>query len=76
MLSASLPRTVVALAVSHTLTQVIPEVLSDRAKFWQASFLTAIIQGEASSPILSKARAVELLGTMQVSTHPALALTI
>jgi len=35
--------------------------------FQQASYLAAIVKGEASSPILSKDRAVELLGTMQVN---------
>ncbi|TKB51299.1 bifunctional aconitate hydratase 2/2-methylisocitrate dehydratase [Ferrimonas sediminicola] len=37
----------------------------DEAAYVKASFLTAVARGEASSPLLSKARATELLGTMQ-----------
>ena len=37
----------------------------DEAAYVKAGFLAAVAQGEASSPILSAARAVELLGTMQ-----------
>ncbi|MGQ7958593.1 bifunctional aconitate hydratase 2/2-methylisocitrate dehydratase [Pseudomonas sp. SP16.1] len=37
----------------------------DEAAYVKAGFLAAIARGEASSPLLSKARAVELLGTMQ-----------
>jgi aconitate hydratase 2/2-methylisocitrate dehydratase len=37
----------------------------DESAYVKASFLTAVAKGEASSPVLSKARAVELLGTMQ-----------
>jgi aconitate hydratase 2/2-methylisocitrate dehydratase len=37
----------------------------DEAAYVKAGFLTALAKGEASSPLLSKTRAVELLGTMQ-----------
>jgi len=37
----------------------------DEAAYVKASFLAAVVKGEASSPLVSKARAVELLGTMQ-----------
>lgn len=37
----------------------------DEAAYVKASFLTAITKGSASSPLISKLRAVELLGTMQ-----------
>jgi len=37
----------------------------DEAAYVKASFLAAIVKGEASSPLVSKAHAVELLGTMQ-----------
>jgi aconitate hydratase 2/2-methylisocitrate dehydratase len=37
----------------------------DDAAYVKASFLAAVVKGEASSPILSKVKAVELLGTMQ-----------
>jgi len=37
----------------------------DEAAYVKASFLTAIVKGEASSPIISKEKAIELLGTMQ-----------
>jgi len=37
----------------------------DEAAYVKAAFLAAIVKGEASSPIISKSRAVELLGTMQ-----------
>ena len=37
----------------------------DEAAYVKAGFLAALAKGEASSPLLSKARAVELLGTMQ-----------
>jgi len=36
----------------------------DEAAYVKAGFLTAIATGEASSPILDKVRAIELLGTM------------
>lgn len=37
----------------------------DEAAYVKASFLTAITKGEADSPLISKLRATELLGTMQ-----------
>merc|ERR1712195_218542 len=37
----------------------------DEAAYVKAGFLTAVAKGETSSPIFSKERAVELLGTMQ-----------
>jgi aconitate hydratase 2 / 2-methylisocitrate dehydratase len=37
----------------------------DEAAYVKASFLSAIAKGEATSPLLTKQRAVELLGTMQ-----------
>ncbi|MBD3814425.1 MAG: aconitate hydratase B, partial [Betaproteobacteria bacterium] len=37
----------------------------DEAAYVKAGFLTAVAKGEASSPLISKQRAVELLGTMQ-----------
>ena len=37
----------------------------DEAAYVKAGFLTALAKGEASSPLLTKTRAVELLGTMQ-----------
>ncbi len=37
----------------------------DEAAYVKAGFLTALAKGEATSPLLSKTRAVELLGTMQ-----------
>ncbi len=36
----------------------------DQAAYVKASFLSAVAKGEASSPLISKERAVELLGTM------------
>ena len=36
----------------------------DEAAYVKAGFLTALARGETSSPLISKARAVELLGTM------------
>jgi len=37
----------------------------DEAAYVKAGFLTAVAKGEATSPIITRARAVELLGTMQ-----------
>ena len=37
----------------------------DEAAYVKAGFLSAIAKGEAKSPLISKQRAVELLGTMQ-----------
>lgn len=37
----------------------------DEAAYVKAGFLSALAKGETSSPLLSKQRAVELLGTMQ-----------
>src|SRR5690554_576828 len=37
----------------------------DEAAYVKAAFLSAVAKGEASSPLISKQRAVELLGTMQ-----------
>ena len=37
----------------------------DEAAYVKAGFLSAVAKGEATSPLLSKQRAVELLGTMQ-----------
>ena len=37
----------------------------DEAAYVKAGFLSALAKGEATSPLLSKTRAVELLGTMQ-----------
>merc|ERR1719353_2328166 len=37
----------------------------DDAAYVKASFLAAVVKGEASSPLLTKVKAVELLGTMQ-----------
>jgi len=36
----------------------------DEAAYVKAAFLTAVAKGEASSPLITKVRAVELLGTM------------
>lgn len=36
----------------------------DKAAYVKASFLTAIVKGEASSPLIDRRRAVEILGTM------------
>lgn len=38
----------------------------DEAAYVKAGFLSAIAKGEATSPLVSKAYATELLGTMQV----------
>ncbi|SEJ64702.1 aconitase [Pseudomonas linyingensis] len=52
--------------------QVLVDLITDRvpagvdeAAYVKAGFLSAIAKGEAVSPLLSKTRAVELLGTMQ-----------
>merc|ERR1719353_1355243 len=37
----------------------------DDAAYVKASFLSAVVKGEASSPLVSKVKAVEILGTMQ-----------
>ncbi|MCG2582128.1 MAG: aconitate hydratase B, partial [Marinobacter sp.] len=37
----------------------------DEAAYVKAAFLTAIVKGEASSPLLNKEKAVKLLGMMQ-----------
>ncbi|TWH64140.1 aconitase, partial [Azomonas agilis] len=37
----------------------------DEAAYVKAGFLTAIVKGEATSPLITKARATELLGSMQ-----------
>ena len=37
----------------------------DEAAYVKAGFLSAVAKGEATSPLISKQRAVELLGTMQ-----------
>lgn len=37
----------------------------DEAAYVKAGFLTAIVKGETSSPLISKQHAIELLGTMQ-----------
>ncbi|TNF01066.1 MAG: aconitate hydratase B, partial [Gammaproteobacteria bacterium] len=37
----------------------------DEAAYVKAAFLTAIVKGEASSPLLDKSKAVQLLGMMQ-----------
>ena len=37
----------------------------DEAAYVKAGFLAAVVKGEATSPLLTKQRAVELLGTMQ-----------
>src|SRR5690606_413005 len=37
----------------------------DEAAYVKAGFLSAIAKGEATSPLITKQRAVELLGTMQ-----------
>ena len=37
----------------------------DQAAYVKAAFLTAIVKGEASSPLLDKPKAVQLLGMMQ-----------
>ena len=39
----------------------------DQAAYVKAAFLAAILKGEASSPLISKKKAVEILGTMQGS---------
>ena len=36
----------------------------DQAAYVKAAFLAAVAKGESSSPLISRARAVELLGTM------------
>jgi len=47
----------------HLLTERIPGGVDDAA-YVKAAFLTAITRGTASSPLISKVRAVEILGTM------------
>lgn len=44
----------------------------DEAAYVKAGFLAAIVKGEATSPLISKEKAVELLGTMQggYNIHP------
>ena len=37
----------------------------DQAAYVKAAFLAAIVKGEATSPLISKKKAVEILGTMQ-----------
>ncbi|MGL5430652.1 MAG: bifunctional aconitate hydratase 2/2-methylisocitrate dehydratase, partial [Vibrio sp.] len=37
----------------------------DEAAYVKAGFLTAVTQGKVSSPLISRAKAAELLGTMQ-----------
>ena len=37
----------------------------DQAAYVKAAFLAAILKGETSSPLISKQKAVEILGTMQ-----------
>ncbi|WP_230655905.1 bifunctional aconitate hydratase 2/2-methylisocitrate dehydratase [Psychrobacter sp. I-STPA10] len=37
----------------------------DQAAYVKAAFLAAIVKGEAESPLISKKRAIEILGTMQ-----------
>jgi aconitate hydratase 2/2-methylisocitrate dehydratase len=39
----------------------------DEAAYVKAAFLSAIASGETKSPTISKKRAVEILGTMQVT---------
>ena len=43
----------------------------DEAAYVKAAFLTAIAKGEATSPLVTPVRAVELLGTMQATTPAA-----
>jgi aconitate hydratase 2/2-methylisocitrate dehydratase len=50
--------------VMDLLTNRVPPGV-DEAAYVKAAFLTAIVKGEATSSVLSKQRAVELLGTMQ-----------
>ena len=45
------------------LTERVPPGV-DKAAYVKASFLTAIVKGEVTSPLVSRARAVEILGTM------------
>ncbi|VTN14074.1 Aconitate hydratase 2 [Raoultella terrigena] len=40
----------------------------DEAAYVKAGFLAAITKGEATSPLVTPEKAVELLGTMQVVT--------
>ena len=47
----------------HLLSQRIPPGV-DEAAYVKASFLAAVAKGEATSPLVSKVRAIELLGTM------------
>lgn len=47
----------------HLLTECIPGGVDDAA-YVKAAFLSAVAQGQATSPLLDKVRAVEILGTM------------
>src|SRR5690606_11257362 len=47
----------------HLLTERVPAGVDDAA-YVKAGFLTAIIEGRDSCPLISKQRAVEILGTM------------
>jgi len=42
----------------------------DEAAYVKAGFLTAVVEGKSTSPLVSKVKAVELLGTMQASARP------
>ena len=42
----------------------------DEAAYVKAGFLTAVVEGQTTSPLVSKVKAVELLGTMQASARP------
>ena len=44
-------------------TQRVPPGV-DKATYVKASFLTAIVKGEAKSPLIDRKKAVEILGTM------------
>jgi aconitate hydratase 2/2-methylisocitrate dehydratase len=50
--------------ITRLLTQRVPAGV-DEAAYVKAGFLSALAKGEASSPLIDRDRAVELLGTMQ-----------
>ena len=52
----------------HTLVDLLENRIPpgvDEAAYVKAAFLTAIVKGEATSPLLEKPKAVQLLGMMQ-----------
>ena len=52
------------MCIRDSITNRVPPGV-DEAAYVKAGFLSAIAKGEAQSPLISKQRATELLGTMQ-----------